>query len=103
MPWHRVETEDFAAFEEPGYGKVVVAVSTFSSIPHRTLLTVHTRVQLTAPESWAQFRRCWRIAHPPSAPRTRPSCARWSAGGGPAVGHARDHVQPPASLLILGE
>lgn len=64
VQWRRVEAEDFAAFEEPGYGKIVMAVSTFAYGPHRTLLTVHTRVALTDPESWVKFRRYWRIAYP---------------------------------------
>jgi len=64
IQWRRVEAEDFAAFEEPGYGKLVMAVSTFAYGPHCTLLTVHTRVALTDPESWLKFRRYWRIAFP---------------------------------------
>jgi hypothetical protein len=64
VQWRRVEADDFTDFEEPGYGKLVMAVTTFPYGPHRTLLTVHTRVQLTDPESWVKFRRYWRIASP---------------------------------------
>jgi len=63
-PWRRVEADDFAGFEEPGYGKVVVAVTAVPYGPHRTLLTVHTRVAMTDPESWLKFRRYWRVARP---------------------------------------
>ncbi|WP_370962562.1 hypothetical protein [Amycolatopsis sp. cg9] len=64
IPWRRVEAEDFAGFAEPGYGKLVMAVSAIPYGPHRTLLTVHTRVAMTDPESWLKFRRHWRFARP---------------------------------------
>lgn len=64
IPWRRVEADDFAGFEEPGYGKIVMAVSTLPYGPHRTLLTVHTRVAMTDPESWLKFRRYWRLSRP---------------------------------------
>jgi hypothetical protein len=63
-PWRRVEADDFAEFEEPGYGKIVLAVVVVPYGPHRTLLTVHTRVATTDPESWLKFRRYWRVARP---------------------------------------
>ncbi|MEU4524681.1 hypothetical protein AB0F52_38930 [Amycolatopsis sp. NPDC024027] len=64
ITWRRVEAGDFTAFEEPGFGKLVLAVSVVPYGPHRTLLTVHTRVRLSDPESWLKFRRCWRISGP---------------------------------------
>ena len=64
IPWRRVEADDFARFGEPGYGKIVMAVAVLPYGPHRTLLTVHTRVAMTDPESWLKFRRYWRIARP---------------------------------------
>ncbi|MFI5589471.1 hypothetical protein ACIA5G_30765 [Amycolatopsis sp. NPDC051758] len=62
--WRRVEADDFAGFEEHGYGKIVMAVAVFPYGPHRTLLTVHTRVAATDPESWLKLRRHWRAARP---------------------------------------
>ncbi|WP_206796370.1 hypothetical protein [Amycolatopsis sp. MtRt-6] len=64
ISWHRVEAGDFTAFEEPGFGKLVLAVSVLPYGAHRTLLTVHTRVRLSDPESWLKFRRYWRISRP---------------------------------------
>lgn len=64
IAWRRVEADEFAAFEEPGYGKLVLAISVRPYGPHRSLLTVHTRVQLTDPHSWLKFRRHWRVAGP---------------------------------------
>ncbi|UOX90620.1 hypothetical protein MUY14_08340 [Amycolatopsis sp. FBCC-B4732] len=64
ITWRRVEADDFAAFDEAGYGKLVLAVSAFPYGPHRTVLTVHTRVRMSDPESWVKFRRYWRIARP---------------------------------------
>ena len=64
VTWRRVEAADFQDFEEPGYGKLVLAVSMVPYGPHRTLLTVHTRIRLTDPESWLKFRRHWRLARP---------------------------------------
>lgn len=64
ITWRRVEADDFVAYDEPGYGKLVLAVSAVPYGPHRTLLTVHTRVRMSDPESWLKFRRHWRIARP---------------------------------------
>jgi hypothetical protein len=64
IAWRRVAAEDFAAFEEPGFGKLVLAVSVVPYGPHRALVTVHTRIRLTDPESWLKFRRYWRPARP---------------------------------------
>lgn len=64
ITWRRVDADEFPAFEEPGFGKLVLAVSVRSYGPHRSLLTVHTRVQLTDPHSWLKFRRYWRMAGP---------------------------------------
>ncbi|WP_284740546.1 hypothetical protein [Amycolatopsis sp. RTGN1] len=64
IAWRRVEADDFTAFEEPGFGKLVLAVSVVPYGPHRALVTVHTRVRMTDPESWLKFRRHWRAARP---------------------------------------
>ncbi|MEU0535492.1 hypothetical protein [Amycolatopsis tolypomycina] len=42
ITWRRVAADDFAAFDEPGFGKLVMAVSVVSYGAHRTVLTVHT-------------------------------------------------------------
>ncbi|MGW5740491.1 hypothetical protein [Amycolatopsis sp. NPDC003861] len=64
ITWRRVEADDFAAFDEPGFGKLVLAVSVVPYGAHRTVLTVHTRVRMSDPESWLKFRRYWWIARP---------------------------------------
>lgn len=64
VTWRRVEADEFATFEEPGFGKLVLAVSVRPYGPHRSLLTVHTRIQLTDPHSWVKFRRYWRMTRP---------------------------------------
>ncbi|QWF78017.1 hypothetical protein [Amycolatopsis sp. CA-230715] len=64
VDWRELDDADFDTFDEPGYGKVVMAIATRPYGPHRALLTVHSRVQLTDPASWVKFRRYWRIASP---------------------------------------
>ena len=64
IAWRRVEAGDFAAFDEPGFGKLVLAVSVVPYGAHRAVLTVHTRIRTSDPESWLKFRRYWRIARP---------------------------------------
>ncbi|WP_158641400.1 hypothetical protein [Amycolatopsis eburnea] len=41
-----------------------MAVSVVPYGAHRTVLTVHTRVRMSDPQSWLKFRRYWRIARP---------------------------------------
>lgn len=64
VTWRRIEADEFPAFGDPGWGKLVLAVSVRPYGPHRSLLTVHTRVQLTDPHSWLRFRRHWRVGGP---------------------------------------
>ncbi|RJQ87282.1 hypothetical protein [Amycolatopsis panacis] len=64
VTWRRVGPAEFAAFAEPGYGKLVLTFGVRPYGPHRSLLTIDTRVQLTDPPSWLKFRRYWRVAAP---------------------------------------
>lgn len=64
VEWRELDPAEFGTFGEPGYGKVVMAMSVRAYGPHRALFTVHSRVQLTDPASWVRFRRYWRIASP---------------------------------------
>ncbi|MFF4595906.1 hypothetical protein [Amycolatopsis sp. NPDC001319] len=64
VTWRRVDPDDFAAFSEPGYGKLVITFGVRSYGVHHSLLTVDSRVQMTDPQSWLKFRRYWRIARP---------------------------------------
>jgi len=64
IAWRRVEADDFTTFDEPGFGKLVMAVSVAPYGAHRTVLTVHTRVRMNDPQSWLKFRRYWRITRP---------------------------------------
>ncbi|MGW7532514.1 hypothetical protein [Amycolatopsis sp. NPDC054798] len=62
--WRRVGPDEFAAFSEPGWGKLVLTVGVRPYGAHRSLLTLDTRVLLTDPPSWLKFRRYWRVASP---------------------------------------
>jgi hypothetical protein len=64
MEFRRFDPPDFAAFAEPGYGKVTV---NFLVLPYgtgRSLLCTETRTATTDPVSAARFRRYWKVIGP---------------------------------------
>lgn len=64
MEFRSFEPQQFAAFDEPGYGKVATS---FLVIPYgtaRSLLCTETRTATTDPASARQFRRYWKVIAP---------------------------------------
>jgi hypothetical protein len=64
MEFRRFDPLDFAAFAEPGYGKVAV---NFLVLPYgtgRSLLCTETRTATTDPVSASRFRRYWKVIGP---------------------------------------
>jgi hypothetical protein len=64
MEFRRFDPPDFAAFAEPGYGKVAV---NFLVLPYgtgRSLLCTETRTATTDPVSASRFRRYWKVIGP---------------------------------------
>jgi hypothetical protein len=65
QPWHQQVTfhslppEQFAAFEEPGYVKIVYTLAAEPLGPNRSRFVTRTRVVTTDPQSRRRFRRYW--------------------------------------------
>jgi hypothetical protein len=69
-PWEpnvrfrRLAPEAFAAFEEPGYAKIVWTLVVEPREAGHSLFRTETRVATTDPESRARFRRYWSVFSP---------------------------------------
>lgn len=59
-----VDAEHFAAFAEPGWGKIACNFTTFEYGESRTLLTYECRTFVTDPESRHKFLRYWTLIRP---------------------------------------
>jgi hypothetical protein len=57
-------SENFTAFHEPGYVKIVWTLGCDSAGPNRSLLQTETRVAATDPASRSRFRKYWAIFSP---------------------------------------
>ncbi|GLY70558.1 hypothetical protein [Amycolatopsis taiwanensis] len=64
VEWRRIEPENFLAFDEPGYGKIVQSLSARPYGTSRSLLTYDARVVLPDAASRAKFRAYWTVAAP---------------------------------------
>lgn len=70
QPWtmdvefHGLPAERFAAFEEPGYAKIVWTLEAEPLGPDRSRFVTRTRVQTTDPVSRRRFRRYWALLSP---------------------------------------
>jgi hypothetical protein len=62
--WETIDAPDFAAFEQPGYGKIAAAVSVRPYGEERALLSYEARTAVTDPASRAAFLRYWRALSP---------------------------------------
>ncbi len=63
ITWHDVTRDDFAQFDEPGWGKIA---ANFAVTPHGTgtLLRYECRTATTDPVSRRRFRRYWWLVRP---------------------------------------
>lgn len=64
IAWRRVEAADFAAFAEPGWGKIAANFSVRPYGAGRTLLVYEARTRLTDQRSRTRFRWYWTAASP---------------------------------------
>jgi len=99
QPWHQQVTfhplppEQFAAFDEPGYVKILYTLAAEPLGPDRSSFATRTRVVSTDPESRRRFRRYWapmsagiiliRYLSLPMVKREAERRARHPAGGQP--------------------
>jgi hypothetical protein len=56
--------EEFAAFNEPGYAKIVWTLAVEPLGPDKSVFRTETRVLTTDPESRERFRRYWSVVSP---------------------------------------
>lgn len=64
IEWRAVDPEEFADFDEPGYGKIAAALSVRPYGDGRTLLSYEARTTTTDADSRRRFRRYWRLIGP---------------------------------------
>jgi hypothetical protein len=65
ITWNdQVVPEQFASFDEPGWGKLACNFATFPYGTHRTLLGYECRTLVTDAESRRLFNRYWRLVRP---------------------------------------
>jgi hypothetical protein len=83
--------EDFAAFSEPGYAKIIWSIGADESGWNRSLATTETRVRMTDPVSRRRFRLYWAVVSPGILMirrvllrRVRNEAERWSMAYPPA-------------------
>ena len=64
IEWHDVAPDDFAAFAEPGFGKIACNFSVRPYGDRATLLSYECRTTTTDTASRRAFARYWRVVHP---------------------------------------
>ena len=64
IEWRDVAPGDFAAFSEPGWGKIAANFAVTSYGEHATLLTYECRTVTTDDESRRRFLRYWSLIRP---------------------------------------
>ncbi len=64
IEWRRVEAEDFAGFDEPGYAKIAAAFSTRVLPDGTTSLAYEARTATTDEVAFRRFNRYWRLVRP---------------------------------------
>jgi hypothetical protein len=62
--WRPIAAEQFAAFQEPGYAKVVLSLAVLPSVAGLTLLRYEARTATTDAVAARRFRRYWRLIRP---------------------------------------
>jgi hypothetical protein len=67
IEWHQVLLADFAAFDEPGWGKIACNFTVRPYGDNRTLLTYECRTATTDPASRRTFGRYWWLVRPVAA------------------------------------
>jgi hypothetical protein len=62
--WRDVARDEFAIFDEPGFGKIACDLRVRPCGPNRTLLTYECRTATTSADAQERFRRYWRLIRP---------------------------------------
>jgi hypothetical protein len=62
--WRPVAADQFEAFQEPGYAKVVLSLAVLPSVAGLTLLRYEARTATTDVTAARTFRRYWRLIRP---------------------------------------
>ncbi len=64
IDWHDLTAEQFAAFDEPGWGKIACHLLVRPDGPERSVLSYECRTATTDPVSQAQMARYWWLIRP---------------------------------------
>jgi hypothetical protein len=64
IEWHDVPAEEFAAFAEPGWGKIACHLLVRPDGPGRSVLSYECRTGTTDPDSRARMSRYWWLIRP---------------------------------------
>ena len=64
IEWRTVAPQDFAAFAEPGWGKIACTFTTIAYGPSRTMVTYECRTAVTDADSRRRFLRYWWLIRP---------------------------------------
>jgi hypothetical protein len=64
IEWHDVPAEEFAAFADPGWGKIACHLLVRPDGPGRSILSYECRTATTDPTSRAQMSRYWWLIRP---------------------------------------
>lgn len=64
IEWRWTASEEFAAFDEPGWAKIVASFVVHPYGTHRSLLTHEARTACTDPDSTERFGRYWTVVSP---------------------------------------
>jgi hypothetical protein len=64
IAWHDLAADQFASFEDPGWGKIACHLLVRPDGPGRSVLSYECRTATTDPESQARMSRYWRLIRP---------------------------------------
>jgi hypothetical protein len=64
IEWRDVARDDFAAFSEPGFGKIACDLRVRRCGADRTLVTYECRTATTSPDAHSKFARYWWLIRP---------------------------------------
>ena len=103
IDWRQVGPDEFADFDEPGWGKIAANFSVTRYGEQHTLLSYQCRTVTTDPDSRRRFRRYWWLIRPFVAHIMRATVATIKAdaefGGSRAATTSADNTVTPADRI----
>ena len=103
IDWRQVGPDEFAEFDEPGWGKIAANFSVNRYGEQHTLLSYQCRTVTTDPDSRRRFRRYWWLIRPFVAHIMRATVATIKAdaefGGSRAATRSADNTVIPADRI----